>query len=505
MTNPFYTVTGNPLAQTRGTSAAIRSEFSLIQAAFGLLPVSAYAVDTGTVNSIVVSINSAITSYTDGLVLIAKIANTTTSTTPTINANGLGAVTITHADGTALNPGDLIAGKVAAFIYNATTATWQCMTTLSCATQAVSDNSTKLANTAFVQQLAAFFAAQGAAGQLPNQAGNGGKNLTTNGTTSSWGFSATPEPQGRLTLTSNTPVMPSDITAATSIYYAPYRGNGIPIYNGTYLSSNLFSQLTLALDSNSGHTGYQQSGNLYDLFVFLNSGTPTLCTGPAWSSTTSRGTGAGTTQLQLLNGVWTNAVQITAKIDATSTTVTVAANQATYVGTMYATANGQTAMQFAPTAATGGTNNMLALYNAYNRVRVDTSCQDSTTSWTYATPTWRSADNSNSNRISFVDGLQQSFVNCSYTETCTGYSSGPHIGVNLDSTSATPNFSAAMNNTGAGAQFMSISTGMMSFNPQLGFHYLQAMEYSKTTTSTFYGKNYDDSSPAMFLTASLEM
>lgn len=53
-------------------------------------------------------------------------------------------------------------------------------------TQAVGDDSTLAASTSFVQQLAAFFAAQGAAGQLPSQAGKADYLLNTSGSVSGW-------------------------------------------------------------------------------------------------------------------------------------------------------------------------------------------------------------------------------------------------------------------------------------------------------------------------------
>jgi hypothetical protein len=59
---------------------------------------------------------------------------------------------------------------------------------------------------------------------------------------------ATP-PQGRLTLISGTPVMTSDIVNASTLYYAPYVGNSIPIYNGTSMQSNTFSHPAIVIRS----------------------------------------------------------------------------------------------------------------------------------------------------------------------------------------------------------------------------------------------------------------
>ena len=179
-------------------------------------------------------------------------------------------------------------------------------------------------------------------------------------------------PQGRLTLTSNAPVMTADVTGATNIYYTPYQGNIIPIYDGTNTQSYTFGQLTMALNTTN-----HLSGKLYDLFIFLNSSVVTIGAGPAWSSTTSRGTGAGTTQLQQTNGLWVNGNSITLT-NGSSSYSSIPIGQATYVGTVYTTANGQTGMACFPTAASGGTNNILGLWNAYNRVPITAQCLDST-------------------------------------------------------------------------------------------------------------------------------
>ena len=55
---------------------------------------------------------------------------------------------------------------------------------LTTTTQAVGDNSTKVASTAYVQ--AAILNSSGITAQLPAQAGNAGKVLTTNGSVVSW-------------------------------------------------------------------------------------------------------------------------------------------------------------------------------------------------------------------------------------------------------------------------------------------------------------------------------
>ena len=121
-------------------------------------------------------------------------------------------------------------------------------------------------------------------------------------------------PQGRLTLLTVTPVMASNQTGKTTIYYTPYTGNQMPIYNGTSFASASFAELSnITTNSSTGNAGPAAvaANSNYDLFVWLNGTTATLTRGPAWTSDTARGTGTGTTELQRINGIWTNKNAIT--------------------------------------------------------------------------------------------------------------------------------------------------------------------------------------------------
>lgn len=310
-------------------------------------------------------------------------------------------------------------------------------------------------------------------------------------------------PQGRLTLSSSLPVLTGDATAQGTVYYLPYVGQKVPVYNGNIFSAYDIGAagLSIVLDSNAAHGGYQQSGKNFDLFLFINAGVLTLGTGPAWSTDTARGTGVGTTQINMVNGLWVNTVIMNAKIDATATIVNVAASSGLYVGTLRATANGQTGMSFKPAAAAGGTNNILGLYNAYNRLRISGMSRDNTASWTDTAATWRGMNTSASNRISWVDGLQQSSVEGTVQclEDETGGQDG-HIGMSLNSTAAVPAVSSQ------GATQATVTQSLFArdyFPPQIGFNFLQAMEYGSGATVTFRGLGGGAQSQAFIV--SLEM
>jgi hypothetical protein len=302
-----------------------------------------------------------------------------------------------------------------------------------------------------------------------------------------------PPPQGRLTLTSNTPVMTSDAAGAATIYYTPYLGTIVPLYNGTLFLPSTFAQTSVALDATN-----IVATKVYDLFLFLNGGAVQLGYGPAWSTIVARGTGAGTTQIGLTAGLWTNSNSITLRWDS-SHTATVPAGQALYVGSFYATANGQTTMNLNPAAAIRTAPAVMGLYNAYNRLRTTCTEADSSASWTYATGTFRAANGNNNNSIQFIDGLAQSFLSAKYISTfqSSGSATG-YVSIGYDTTSSTTG-------RGQSTYFQSNSTAalagasVLETTPNLGLHQLYAIELAAPTITFFAG------GPAMQLSVSLEM
>ena len=151
--------------------------------------------------------------------------------------------------------------------------------------------------------------------------------------------------QGRLTTESGVPVSTSDRSNQSTLYFTPYEGSRIALFNGTSWILFTFSEISLAL---SGLT----AGNNYDVFVYSNAGTPTLELGTAWTNASVRAT-ALTKQdgVYVLNGSTTRR----------------------YVGTIRATA----ATQTQDTAA------QRFVWNYYNRVRRTLAVSFTANSWTY--------------------------------------------------------------------------------------------------------------------------
>lgn len=79
-----------------------------------------YAADTGAVNAYVVTLSPAMTTYATGVMGCFKAANANTTTTPTVNFNGLGAKTITKTGGVALTSGDINTTTQTCVVYDGT-------------------------------------------------------------------------------------------------------------------------------------------------------------------------------------------------------------------------------------------------------------------------------------------------------------------------------------------------------------------------------------------------
>jgi hypothetical protein len=81
---------------------------------------------------------------------------------------------------------------------------------------------------------------------------------------------------GRLTLTAGLPVTTAAVTNATKVYFAPYKGHLLALYNGAKWFAREFTEITLDIAALA-------SNRLYDIFVFDNSGTHEL-EAVAWSA-----------------------------------------------------------------------------------------------------------------------------------------------------------------------------------------------------------------------------
>jgi microcystin-dependent protein len=281
------------------------------------------------------------------------------------------------------------------------------------------------------------------------------------------------EPQGRLTLTSGVSVLTSTVSAASTIYYALHTGRYVPLYDGSaWTMTDILAELSQATSDTTKSPAACTTNSNYDLFVWNDGGTFRCTRGPAWTSDTARGTGAGTTELERVTGIWVNKIAITNGP---------AAQRGTYVGTVRTNSTSTVDFNLGSTASGGGAA-LINVWNAYNRVSIRANVADSTASWSYASTTWRSSNNSATNRISFVHGLAAEPVSAIFAQVGSSTSGAFKHGINLDSTSATPGpFQGYINSAATNIQM----TAIYGAYPGLGFHFIQAMESGNTTVSYF--------------------
>jgi len=103
--------------------------------------------------------------------------------------------------------------------------------------------------------------------------------------------------QGRLTLQSGVPVSTTDQTAKTVLYYTPYNGDYVALYNTVNTRWDLyqFTERSLNLSGLAANTNY-------DIFIYNISGT--LVLQPVAWATSGAGTSTRASSISQLNGIW---------------------------------------------------------------------------------------------------------------------------------------------------------------------------------------------------------
>lgn len=298
-------------------------------------------------------------------------------------------------------------------------------------------------------------------------------------------------PEGRLTLTTAVPVLTSDVTGAGTIYYTPYTGDQVPVYDGVRWVPKTFTELSQALSDNTKSPAAAEAWCCYDLFVWNDSGTLRCTRGPKWtqaqtftvtiatpavftlnghgffdgqplilttngalptgltggntyyvitagmtanafevSSTaggsavntsgsqsgthtatqnlTVRGTGAGTSELTRVNGMWMNANAITNGPGA---------SRGLYVGTIYTNASGTVDMIFGGAGVSGGESSACGVWNLYNQVPLCFQNWDASANYNYTTATYRIRNANLNNRTQWVCGIREQSVSFRATAT----------------------------------------------------------------------------------------
>lgn len=237
--------------------------------------------------------------------------------------------------------------------------------------------------------------------------------------------------QKRLSLTSNTPVTTTDVTAATTIYWT----------DGT-------TNLSVAVPSTT----------VTPFDVFYDTGAGTLST-VNWTNDTTRATAL---------------VRASGRLAKTGDTAKI------YLGT------GRT------TSVSGQCEDSVTkrfLWNMYNRLERSLNKYESTNSWSYSTATWRSANNSTANRVEFIQGVDENRIVAEVAGSSANSGTGNYglFGIALDATNT--------NDAADGVSYLHTIGAANQVQPTyvkyskhvgIGYHFLQWTEYTNGGTGTFY-------------------
>lgn len=256
----------------------------------------------------------------------------------------------------------------------------------------------------------------------------------------------------RLTLTTGTPVTTSDVTAATTIYCTPYKGNAISLYTGTKWNVYRSGEFTLAL-------GTLTASLPYDIFCYVSGGVPTLEL-LAWTSATARATA-----LARQDGVLIKTGDATRR----------------YLGTFF-------------TTSTTTTEDSVAnryLWNMYHRVPRKMRVTDATATWTWATASWQQARATATNLVNFVIGVSEDAVQATVTGFFGSATAGVAgaVGVGYDVTNADSSSNRNYGTTQiANVAYLIPTTAVFNGYPAAGKHYLAWIEFGGTGI-TFSGNS----------------
>ncbi len=254
--------------------------------------------------------------------------------------------------------------------------------------------------------------------------------------------------QGRLTLESGVPVSSTDQTAKSTLYFTPYNGNLVSVYDGSRWLIKQFTELSLAL------TGLTADKN-YDVFL---TNTPALELSAAWTNDTTRATAiAQQDSVDIKSG------------DATRR----------WLGTIRAV------------TSTTTEDSLLKrfVWNKYNRVRRKMLRQTPDVSWTYSTVgTWRSANADNANRLQFVVGVKEDPIECRVTtvaQSTVNMWSGVGLALDATNTNHADLWGTWSNSTNTPVR----AFAEYAVVPSIGFHYIQWVEniINGAGTVTFSG------------------
>jgi hypothetical protein len=261
--------------------------------------------------------------------------------------------------------------------------------------------------------------------------------------------------QGRLTIISGDPTgstAPSNQAPSSLLYFTPFRGNLIALYNGsTGWDTIPFAETSIAVPGPVG---------VYDLFAYNNGGTLALESSGAWTST---GNNVG------VPGVRSQPLAFQDGIRVKSGTPT-----RRYLGTISSTGG---LVSDTPTGR--------GVWNDSNRIRKKVAVSVGNFAWTYTlNGVWRALHNDGANAVAVVTGVQESPVDLKAAvnlQSPDGNNSG-EVGIGYDST--TTNLADLNGLSGFVSGLRTQAWATLEHLPQIGLHTYYGLEIVVNTTGT---------------------
>lgn len=261
--------------------------------------------------------------------------------------------------------------------------------------------------------------------------------------------------QGRLTTQSGVPVSTADRTGQSTIFFTPYMGNRISLYNGLTWQLYTLSQVSLAL---SGLT----TDKNYDVFLKDVAGTLTLSLSSPWTNDTTRADAlAAQDNINVLGSDHTKR----------------------YIGTIRTTG--------ATTTEDSATNRFI--WNAYNLVPRPLLVIETASTWASTGTTWAPLNAAVTNRVSMVVGLAgmsflDVFVTCTIQQTAGIGQAFATVGIGRDSVGGglSSNDALIVSRWGiaavVGAEIENAASAQLKEYVALGSHFYQALQWDDNGT-----------------------
>lgn len=259
---------------------------------------------------------------------------------------------------------------------------------------------------------------------------------------------------GRLTLASGNPVPTTDQTSKTTIYYTPFNGDKISLYNGSYWKTYTFTEVSTTI-------GTKTSARNYDVFLYDNGGTLALDFSAAWNSNNI----ARTDSITLLNGVYVKSTDNTRR----------------YLGTIRMTSTTTTEDSITKRFVWNANNAVdRAIFKAYTTAH--TPAAGTTVGWR----DWDAPTAGTTARVEFVFGLDRAF-SIAFGSATTTTASPWQIETGAAFDGASPGYDSVYIGLAGTGQFRNGRT-YTSRGTFLGYHYIQMKQYiqSTATSNTFY-------------------